>query len=234
MLIFLTNVGLLKGQSLSGQLLSEENNSPIIGVKVFLENNNKEVITNASGNFRFVDLEKGNYKVKAFINGKVVEVGMADINNADTNLGTITVKTSVDVSKSNDLSIIDFSDLAGNESENDNYSGLLNASQDIIGNAAAFNLSFARFRMRGYTNEDSDLLINGMPMNDLDDGRILWNAWAGLNDVFRVQTDIMNLQANEFGFGGIGGIRMIDLRASDQRKQKKLYIRLQTEPISTG
>lgn len=74
--------------------------------------------------------------------------------------------------------------------------------------------------MRGYTNEDSDLMINGMPMNDLDDGRILWNAWAGLNDVFRVQTDIMNLQANEFGFGGIGGIRMIDLRASDQRKQK--------------
>ncbi|MBK6364207.1 MAG: TonB-dependent receptor [Saprospiraceae bacterium] len=221
LLIFLTNVGILKGQSLSGQLLSEENNSPIIGVKVFLENNNKEVITNAGGNFRFVDLEKGNYKVKAFINGKVVEVGMADINNADTNLGTITVKTSVDVSKSNDLSIIDFSDLAGNESENDNYSGLLNASQDIIGNAAAFNLSFARFRMRGYTNEDSDLMINGMPMNDLDDGRILWNAWAGLNDVFRVQTDIMNLQANEFGFGGIGGIRMIDLRASDQRKQKK-------------
>src|SRR5690606_6393488 len=106
-------------------------------------------------------------------------------------------------------------------SENDNFSGLLSASQDPISNAAAFNLSFARFRIRGYFNEDTDLLLNGMPMNDLDDGRILWNAWGGLNDVFRAQSDIPNLQPNEYGFGGVGGVRVIDLRASDQRKQNK-------------
>ncbi|MFZ1705752.1 MAG: TonB-dependent receptor [Saprospiraceae bacterium] len=212
---------LLQSQSIQGKLLVDGTKVAASGVKVMLENKNRDTYTNISGEFSFSPVSFETYVIKAIIDLDTQLIATVTVDQNLVDLGEILVKSSGNTSRTVAISIVDFADLIGIESENDNFSGLLNASQDVISNTAAFNLSYARFRIRGYFNEDSELMLNGMPMNDLDDGRILWNAWGGLNDVFRAQSDIQNLQPNEYGFGGIGGIRMIDLRASDQRKQNK-------------
>ena len=73
---------------------------------------------------------------------------------------------------------VDLSDLSGDEAD-DGYSSALSAGRDPFVNAAAYNLSNLRFRPRGYFNEDQEIWLNGMAMNDQDDGRVLWNAWSG-------------------------------------------------------
>ncbi len=102
-----------------------------------------------------------------------------------------------------------------------NISGILSASRDPFLAAAAFNLSTGGFNIRGYRAETS-VLFNGMPFNNLENNSVFWSAWSGLNDVTRRSESAVDLSANSWTFGGIGGYTTIDTRASSQQKQRRI------------
>ena len=100
-----------------------------------------------------------------------------------------------------------------------NIASVLNASRDAFTNAVSYNFSIARFRVRGYDDENFVTLMNGVPMNDLTNGRVLFSTWSGLNDVVRNREVTSGLAPAYYTFGEIGGTVSIDSRASHQRKQ---------------
>lgn len=112
---------------------------------------------------------------------------------------------------------INADDIGDDNGQGQQYSSLLSAGRDPFNAAAAYNFSSGRFYARGYNNEDRHVYLNGFAVNDLDDGRVSWAVWGGLNDVLRNQTQSNTLQATSFGFGGVGGANFIDTRASLQR-----------------
>ena len=116
--------------------------------------------------------------------------------------------------------------LAEAELDNDNdaqdISGLLTSSRDVFYTTAAFLFGPARFRIRGYDSDYTRVLMNGMPVNDMENGRIFWSTWGGLNDATRNQEFNEGLTPNSFSFGGLGGATNIVTRASRQRKQLKV------------
>ncbi|NRA51618.1 MAG: TonB-dependent receptor plug domain-containing protein, partial [Phaeodactylibacter sp.] len=60
------------------------------------------------------------------------------------------------------------------ETDNQNISGVLAASRDVFVSAAAFTFGPARFRIRGYDSENTAVYINGVPFNELENGRSFW------------------------------------------------------------
>ena len=100
-----------------------------------------------------------------------------------------------------------------------NVSSVLTAGRDPFFSAAAFNWSPVRFRMRGYDADLFTTFINGIPMENLDNGFTPFGLWGGLNDVLRNRDISMGLQPTTFAFGDIGSNTNIDVRASKQRKQ---------------
>jgi len=97
-------------------------------------------------------------------------------------------------------------------------SGLLQSSRDVFTNTAAFNFGAARFRIRGYNSNQTTIMINGIPMNDLESGRGTWYKWGGLNDVTRYAESQRWLGSNQYHFGGLGGYSNIDATPSNIRK----------------
>ncbi len=93
---------------------------------------------------------------------------------------------------------------------------MLQATRDVFLNRAAFDFGQAFFRIRGYDSRNSAVLINGIPMNKMYNGRPQWNNWGGLNDVTRNQQYSHGPDANEYSFGGILGTTNIDIRPSKQ------------------
>ncbi len=208
------------GQEIKGKLVDPVSKQEVAAVQVSLKGTDYLVFTNGSGHFMFNDVKNGKYTLVASINQVVKELANFEVLGKDIDLGVLDFE-SPQPALVNDISIIDISDLSGIENENDNYSSALGAGRDQFVNAAAYNLSSGRFRPRGYFNEDSEMMMNGMVMNDQDDGRVQWNEWSGLNDVLRNQTQILNLQSNDYTFGGIGGGTFVDLRAASQREGTK-------------
>ncbi|MEO6668108.1 MAG: TonB-dependent receptor [Ferruginibacter sp.] len=100
-----------------------------------------------------------------------------------------------------------------------NLSSQLNSGRNPFINAASFNFNVVRFRIRGYDADQFSTYMNGVPMENLDNGFTPFGLWGGLNDVLRNRQYTPGLQATSFGYGGLGGSTNIDTRAFRQRKQ---------------
>lgn len=103
-----------------------------------------------------------------------------------------------------------------------NISGLLQSSRDVFAATAGFNFSAARFKIRGYQSDKTMILLNGIPMNDLETGRGTWYRWGGLNDVTRYSETKNWLSDNPYHFGGIGGYSNINSKATGIRKGSRI------------
>ncbi|HEX7847035.1 MAG TPA: TonB-dependent receptor [Chitinophagaceae bacterium] len=112
---------------------------------------------------------------------------------------------------------LDDNDLGDGGSQN--ISSLLTAGRDPFYSAASFNFSAVRFRIRGYDNDLFSTFMNGIPMDNLDNGFTPFGLWGGLNDVMRNRDISWGLRYNTFTYGDIGGNTSIDARASRQRAQ---------------
>ena len=120
------------------------------------------------------------------------------------------------------IPIISIADADFGDEQDEGISGLLSASGDVFARTTDYNLNVGYFRIRGYDSENVAIQLNGIPMNDLENGWASYSTWGGLNQATRVKETTYGLAAGDFGFGALGGAVNIDTRASEQRKQIKV------------
>ncbi len=123
-----------------------------------------------------------------------------------------------------DFGVINISEqeLESDEESAENISGILQSGQDAFLRTASFQFSPARFSVRGLDSKYSTVYFNGIPMNQLYDGRPQWSTWGGLNDVMRARELFPGLMANDYGISGLLGGVNYNIKASDIRKTKKI------------
>ena len=120
------------------------------------------------------------------------------------------------------IPIVSLDESDGQDGSAQNISGQINSGRNPFVNAAAFNFNVVRFRTRGYDADLYNTYINGVSMENLDNGFTPFGLWGGLNDVLRNKQNAYGLQSNLFSFGAMGGATNIDARASKQRKQTSI------------
>ena len=94
----------------------------------------------------------------------------------------------------------------------------LNALRDNYQNRSAFNYSQAFYRVRGYDSKYHEVSINGISMNEAENGRAAYTLWGGLNDMFREQEVATGLTPLKHTFGGVGGSSNYTLQPSLNRR----------------
>ncbi len=221
-LIFLFTFGAFQTiaqNSVKGTIV-DNNGNGLNDVVVSVDKSELSTITDENGMFSLENIDSEKITLtfsKEGWNNFSMDVDFSETKNVDLD------KIKLTIVSDNNIPILTLSE-TDLEDENDfeNVSGLLTASRDIFSNAAAFNFGVARFRVRGYDSNTSEIYINGSSMNDLETGRTFWSAWGGLNDVFRNREATLGLNPGSFAFGGINGATNIDIGASSQRKQKRI------------
>ena len=120
-----------------------------------------------------------------------------------------------------DLPIISVNEIERSENNVPFVPSLLSAGRDVFMSTASFHFGVVRFRMRGYDANLFSTQINGMPINNPDDGNTQWGLWSGLNDVTRNTQMVLGLRAGEQSFGNMGNAVSMDMRASKQREEEQ-------------
>lgn len=115
------------------------------------------------------------------------------------------------------ISLTDF-DLSDDSNTSDFASGLLSSFNDVFQSIAAYQFGPARFRQRGYDSRNNKILMNGIEVNKIYDGRPQWSNWGGLNDVLRNREYSSGLEMSRTAFGGINGSTNFILRTSLYQK----------------
>ena len=203
--------------TVKGIVVDNNSKNPLKNVLIRVKNTIVTTNTTINGVFTIRDLANGNYILEFIFNGFESQSFPITLSESTVDLGTISLFE--DITEDQDLSIITITDdqLSTDASAADNISGLLQASKDIFLRTAAFEFSSSFFRIKGLDSGNGKVLINGIEMNKIYDGRAQWSNWGGLNDVLRNQEFSNGFAPSSFTFGGILGSTNINTRASQQR-----------------
>ena len=222
MILFLST-GITAQNIVKGIIKDNDSRKPLKNVSVLIKNKTSFMFkTDERGVFNIQKLINGGYVLEIKLSGYEVQNFPIILTGKTIDLGTILLYE--DISEDQDLSIITLTDdeLNDDTSSADNIAGLLQSSRDVYLRTTAFEFSPSFFRIRGLDSENGKLLINGIDMNKLYNGRPQWSNWGGLNDVLRNQEFSSGLTPSAYTFGGILGSTNINVRASEQRQGTRI------------
>lgn len=120
-----------------------------------------------------------------------------------------------------DLSMVGVMDLeALGDDESDDQGGqdvntTVLVSHDVFLNRVSYQLSPARFRVRGYDNIYEQKYINGVAFNDQFRGVFNYSSIGAINDLTRNGDETVNNDPGTYTFGSLGGSENILMRAGD-------------------
>ena len=221
-LFLLCHTSMYSQNVIRGIIIDNNSEKPLSEVLISIKNTIFTTKTDLNGAFHIKALSKGNYILEIKFNGFETQNLPLELSNNTIDLGVILLFK--DFTDELDLSIITISDdeLNNDASAADNISGLLQASKDIFLRTAAFEFSSSFFKVKGLDSGNGKVLINGIQMNKVYDGRAQWSNWGGLNDVLRNQEFSNGLAASNVTFGGVLGVTNMNTRASLQRPGTRL------------
>ncbi|MHA3789917.1 carboxypeptidase-like regulatory domain-containing protein [Flavobacterium hauense] len=209
--------------SVLGKVIDSKTQEPLHGATAILQSSGREVLTNSDGFFVLDKVPDGEQFLTVSLTGYIAQnfiLKMIDSRTLD--LGIIILEEDITSEQQLGLITLTDNDLADGNSGSDTSAGLLQASRDVFQQSAAFNWGPARFKMRGLDTEYGSILINGITMNRVYDGRPQWANWGGLNDAIRNQEYTTGTAPSDYTFGSLLGTQAINTRASAFKKGTRL------------
>lgn len=213
-------IGVLSQGIVQGKVVDGHTQLGLEGVRIEVENST-QVFSSDQGGIFSMNLPYGKYVLRFSSEGYLEKRMNVEVSAIKVDLSIISLDAEFVDDQSN-LIIISESELEDDESGADLMSGLLQSSQDIFMRRVAFDFSSAFFKQRGYDSKEAIVLLNGIPMNRIENARVQWSNWGGLNDVVRNQELSPNLQKSDYVFGGLAGSSYIKIRPSLNRKGLRL------------
>ena len=95
---------------------------------------------------------------------------------------------------------------------------LLNATPSVYATKQGGGYGDARINIRGFDQRNTAVLINGMPVNDMENGWVYWSNWAGLSDVTTAMQVQRGLGSSKLAISSVGGTINVLTRTSDARE----------------
>ncbi|SHF98620.1 CarboxypepD_reg-like domain-containing protein [Flavobacterium segetis] len=207
----------------NGKILNAKTQNPLGFVVVSVPNSTLLQLTKTDGEFSFQNVTAGKFLLSIRSQGyKDALIPVEIVEGQLLNLGTILLEEDQSFEQQSSIISLIESDFSDENSSSESTSGLLQSTRDAFLQAAAFNWGQARFRVRGLDSEYSTMMINGVSMNKVYDGRPQWGEWGGLNDALRNQEFTLGTVTSDYIFGGILGTQQISTRASIYRPGSRI------------
>lgn len=83
-----------------------------------------------------------------------------------------------------------------------------------------------RMNVRGFDTNNTAVMINGVPVNDMENGSVYWSNWMGLSDVTSAMQMQRGLGASKLAIASIGGTVNIVTRAADKKREGNVTVGL--------
>ncbi len=204
-----------------GVVVDAKSGLPVAGATIMLDAQGNTVTTGPNGDFLISDAAAGSDEIIVLGYGyKDLSRKVQIFGNAVENLGTIKLEPS-DFNATDEESqsfsdvILSESELEDEEGNSQSVATLTGASDNPFYQAASYDFSLMRFRIRGYKNEYTRTSINGINFNEPMRGLFNFSMTGGLNQAFKSKSIGMGLEATSYDFGAVGGSNNILTFAKD-------------------
>jgi len=215
-------------RTVSGKVV-DENNEGLPGVSIVIKDTNIGTIADFNGVFDLNIPEVGStlvfsavgYNKQEVVIGArsivdvTMEVNIAELNTVVVTSGVIDIavgrKTPIAVSS---ISSKDIQLKGGNQE----FPEIMNKVPGVYATKQGGGYGDSRISLRGFDQTNTSILINGQPVNDMENGRLYWSNWQGLTDVASGIQIQRGLGATKLAVPSVGGTISIFTKAVDKEK----------------
>lgn len=101
---------------------------------------------------------------------------------------------------------------------------MMNSNNNVYTSNVGYLWSPVRFKFRAYSSQYSDIYMNGVQVNNLENGQFNYSTIGGMNDATRNQDAATPFEFNAYGMSNIGGSSNYDFRASNYAAGNKVTL----------
>ncbi|MCU7617794.1 TonB-dependent receptor [Chryseobacterium sp. PBS4-4] len=101
---------------------------------------------------------------------------------------------------------------------NQEFPEILNTTPSVYATKGGGGFGDSKINIRGFAQENIAVMVNGMPVNDMENGRVFWSNWAGLSDVTSSMQVQRGLGSSKLAIASVGGTINILTRAADKKQ----------------
>jgi outer membrane cobalamin receptor len=219
--IMLSAVGVTHAQtgSVKGIVWEQETNEGVAGANIILKGTATGTISAADGSFELAGLPPGNQVIAiSFIGyasreipvriqaGTTHDLGRIMLETQAIGLQEISVIASVAIDRKTPVAV---STIKGPEIEakvgNQEFPEILKTTPSVYVTKEGGGFGDSRINVRGFDQRNTAVMINGIPVNDMENGWVYWSNWAGLSDVSSSIQIQRGLGASKLAVASVGG-----------------------------
>lgn len=232
--LMVSSLGFSQGV-VTGKILAGDSNQPLAGANVVEVGTSNGAITDFDGNFTLnVSANTGALEISYL--GYNSSRKLFSLSNGTANLGSFSLQEDADAL--NEVVIIGkgIIDLAADRQTpiavstitsaqiqakamgNVEFTEAMKNTPSVYVSNQAGGFGDSQIFLRGFNDTNTAFLLNGQPINSVEDGRMFWSNWAGMADVANAIQIQRGLGSSKLAISSVGGTVNIISKSTDSKE----------------
>ncbi|HAG17135.1 MAG TPA: TonB-dependent receptor [Bacteroidales bacterium] len=229
--LMLFSGGLFAQGYVKGVITDEATNETLAGASVVLKGTTSGTSADINGGFTLEIPAGQQVIVIQFVGYEAKEMTVSARQGQTTNLGTIAltgnqiglqevnVFASIAIDRKTPVALSTIEpQLIEEKLGTQEFPEILKSTPGIYATKQGGGFGDSRVNLRGFESANIAVMINGVPVNDMEWGGVYWSNWAGLSDVTRSMQVQRGLGASKVAAPSLGGSINIVTRTTDAKK----------------
>lgn len=232
-----------KAQTITGRILDGENHAALTGVTIREAGTDRGEISDEMGKFEIrlteipavLEFSFLGYKTRSveIREGMTGNIGDIYLTAEAIGLEEVVVTGVMDIVQDRRTPVA-VSDLAASTirakaGANTELPEVAKATPSVYMSAQAGGYGEGEVFTRGFDQTNTAFMINGQPVNGMDNGRIYWSNWSGLADVASAIQIQRGLGASRLAISSVGGTWNFVLKSTDTERGGNIFTSLGTD-----
>lgn len=208
----------------------DDANKPLASATVKVKGSSVSVLTSENGSFKITSKESKGTIVVSFIGFDAKEyafsgsqdLGAISLQSNTSSIEEVVVKTTtIDVAKNRKTPVAVSTVKASVIAEklgNQEFPEILNNTPSAYATKSGGGFGDSRVNIRGFNQNNIAVLINGVPVNDMENSAVYWSNWAGLSDVTSAMQVQRGLGSSKLAISSVGGTINVVTKSADQKQ----------------
>ncbi|QFZ54695.1 TonB-dependent receptor [Oceanihabitans sp. IOP_32] len=228
---FLFSTVIMAQSTLRGTIMDAEINAPLPGANIVEKGTANGVSSDFDGNFTLTTTASSGQVVISFVGyaPKTVSFsGNSDLGNIalnpDNTLDEIVIIGTgiIDLAEGREtpvaVSTIQGADIQMKSAGNVEFGEALKNTPSVYVSNQAGGFGDSQIFLRGFDQTNTAYLLNGQPINGMEDGRMYWSNWSGMSDVANAVQIQRGLGASKLAISSVGGTVNIVSKTTDRNE----------------
>ncbi|WP_396591379.1 TonB-dependent receptor [Allomuricauda sp. R78024] len=226
--LFVSTIMFSQG-TITGKVVDGELGGPLPGASVVLQGTENGASTDFDGNFTLEVSESSGTLVVSYIGFISKNVSFSTTGSIGTislapdaeELEGVIVTGILDIAKDRQTPVAVSTIRAAEIQEklgSQELPEVLRSTPSIYTTKTGGGYGDGRINVRGFDSQNTAIMINGIPINDMENGRVFWSNWAGLGDVTTAMQVQRGLGSSKLAISSVGGTINIVTKSTEQEE----------------